>query len=91
MIAGSGYINHRGEPVSCADFVALNRSELEKKPGKPRKTKGAYNVIADLVAVFSSDASNRVHYMLLSEEDLALGPEVAALLEQARAHGASMK
>ncbi len=86
VIAGSGYINHRGSPVSCADFVATNRAALVKQPDRPRKTKGAYNVLADLVAVFSDDASNRVSYMLLSEEDLALDSEIHSILDQAREH-----
>jgi hypothetical protein len=79
VIAGSGYINHRGDPVSCRGFVALNVGALSN-----RQTKGAYNVLTDLVAAFSSDADNRVLYTLLAEKDLELGPEVAARLEEVR-------
>lgn len=91
VIAGSGYINHRGEPVSCADFVATNRAALIKVPGQPRKTKGAYNVIADLVATFDGGRGNRVLYTLLSEEDLALDAGIAERLASAREVAKAMK
>ena len=74
-----GYINHRGVPISCADFVAINVGALSN-----HQTKGAYNVMTDLVAVFASDASNRVEYMLLAEDDLQHSAEVSASLANAR-------
>jgi hypothetical protein len=44
------------------------------------QTKGAYNVLTDLVAALSGadQDDNVVRYMLIYERDLALNPEIGA-------------
>lgn len=84
VITGSGYENHQGRVVACSDYVALNNGEV-KDPDK-RKTRGAYNVLTDVVSALSSDMRpvGQVNYMLLLQEDLALDQDVASLMQRSR-------
>ncbi len=69
VIEGSRYLNHRGAVVDCSAFAAPSYS------GLGAKTKGAYNVLLDLITVFApSNATSGValHYTLLYERDLVL-------------------
>ena len=55
----------------------------------PAKTRGAYNVLVDLVTSLASDLpTNAVRYTLLVERDLDLGPPVKERLADARARAA---
>ena len=76
VIAGAGYLNHRREVILCPD-VALNNTRLKASGG--RLTRGAYNVLSDLVIALSNDMRNPggVSYTLLHEADLALDPSMA--------------
>lgn len=85
VITGVGYLNHHNQPIDCSKFVAAKFSQLGQG-----KTKGAYNVLNDVVAALSSDSSNVVKYMLLVEEDLALSPEIGGIIAQAREHARKM-
>jgi hypothetical protein len=70
VINGSTYIGPNGERVDCSSFVATNNSEVAANPGK---TRGAYNLLADLVLGLGNDLpGNAVRYTLLSEEDSSL-------------------
>lgn len=64
VIAGKSYINHKDEVVDCSKFASKSYAGMKKKRGVPRKTKGAYNVIADLVAVYAPKVLSNVHYTL---------------------------
>ena len=70
VISGGGYINHNDEIIDCWRFAAPNYS------GLPGLTRAAYNVLLDLVTVFSRDArvsgGDLLHYTLIDEKDLAL-------------------
>lgn len=82
-INGSVYINASDTLVSCAAFTATSPSEAKTNP---KLTRGAYNVLLDLVTALGSDlAGSTVKYTLLPERDLALAPALAKRLEQARA------
>ena len=48
VIAGKSYENASGKRVDCTEFAAVKNSELGT-----RKTKGAYNVLADLIVAYS--------------------------------------
>ena len=53
----------------------------------PSKTRGAYNVLLDLVTALGSDlSSNTVQDTLLTEQDLDLSPALAKGLADARAN-----
>ena len=71
VISGRAYIDERAEIVDCSAFASPNYAGLE------RGTRGAYNVLLDLIAVFSdsieSTGSSRLLYTLIYERDLDVG------------------
>ncbi len=82
-INGTVYLNAANTLVSCADFTAGAPSEASTDP---TKTRGAYNVLLDLVSALGSDLSGgKVLYTLLTDADLALAPDLGAGLAAARA------
>jgi hypothetical protein len=82
VINGSAYLSPRHERIDCASFVATNNTEVASDPSK---TRGAYNLLADLVLGLGNDiAGNAVLYTLLMEQDLALAsPAVVSAREKA--------
>jgi len=71
VITGSAYIGADGQRVDCSSFVALNNGEVAANPAK---TRGAYNVIVDLVLGLGSDLpGTTIRYTLIGDEDLAVG------------------
>ena len=79
VIAGQSYINHRDELVDCSAFAAGGYSSLSDT-GK--KTKGAYNVFADLILSFAPEGTDYLYYTLGREKsldlDLLIGHNYAA-------------
>jgi hypothetical protein len=70
VINGSAYLGPHNERVDCSSIVATNNGEVASNPSK---TRGAYNLLADLVLGLGSDLpGNSVRYMLLTEQDLSL-------------------
>ena len=83
VITGGLYINHQDKLIDCLEFVARNNERVNEKP---TRTRGAYNVLLDLVAALASDArSNTVKYTLLAEDDLALDEKLKQRLADDRA------
>jgi hypothetical protein len=83
VINGTVYINPADELVDCSAFTATNQAELDSNPAR---TRGAYNVLVDLVTALAADLpGNTVKYTLLAEADLALSPALASGLAAARA------
>lgn len=84
IISGSLYINPANELVDCRRFAA---ARIKDPHTKPNLTRGAYNVARDLIVALSGDlpGGDRVKYTLLEESDLALAPEIAQSLADARA------
>ena len=82
VINGSSYLAPNNERIDCSSFVATNNTEVANDPAK---TRGAYNLLADLVLGLGNDlAGNTVLYTLMVEQDLALAsPIVAAARAQA--------
>jgi hypothetical protein len=81
VIVGKGYIDHNDRVVSCSGYAATKYDQLGVKNDKDvYRTKGAYNVLTDLVAALSGadQDDNVVRYMLIYERDLALSPEIGA-------------
>lgn len=78
VIAGKSYINHLDKAVDCSGFAAAGYSTLNTSV---KKTKGAYNVLADLIVSFSAPGVNHVLYTLGREASLKLdtnlGPDYA--------------
>ena len=82
VINGTVYLNPAHELISCAPFAATTPREAASTPSK---TRGAYNVLVDLVTALSGDMpSNTVKYTLLTEPDLDLAPALKQSLDDAR-------
>ncbi len=80
VIAGRRYLNHRGAVVDCSAFAAPGYG------GLGTKTRGAYNVLVDLVTVFApsnATSGTGLHYTLLYEGDLHLKVNANQTLENA--------
>ncbi|WP_310991988.1 peptidoglycan-binding domain-containing protein [Aequorivita marina] len=69
VIVGKNYINNRNNLVDCSKFTSTAYSQLNSRS---KKTKGAYNVLADLVVCYSKPGVNHVLYTLGREESLDL-------------------
>jgi len=81
VINGSAYIGPNNDRIDCSSFVATNNNEVASNPSK---TRGAYNLLADLVLGLGNDLpGNTVRYTLLMEQDLALS--ASPVLADARA------
>ncbi|MFT4762511.1 MAG: hypothetical protein ACI9XO_003204 [Paraglaciecola sp.] len=70
VIAGASYINHKDEVIDCSKFASPSYAGMKKKAGVPRKTKGAYNLLADLVAVYRPKEQNTIRYTLGRDSNL---------------------
>lgn len=82
VINGTLYIDDSDNLVSCAGFAAISPAEVAANPDK---TRGAYNLLADLVTAFSSNNPRQaVKYTLLDEGDLRLDAQMAAAFEADR-------
>lgn len=85
VINGSVYMNQKNQLVDCSAFAASNNSEVSSTPSK---TRGAYNVLLDLVTALASNmGTNTVKYMLLAEADMDLDHQLKEKLADARALG----
>jgi hypothetical protein len=83
VINGSVYFNADDELTDCSAFAATNQGELNTNP---QKTRGAYNVLLDLVIALASDmTTNSVKYALLADKDLDLAPALKQRLADAAA------
>ena len=69
VIAGKNYINNQDKLIDCSSFVSGGYSDLN---ASSRKTKGAYNVLADLIVCYSKPGVDYVLYTLGREESLDL-------------------
>lgn len=78
VIAGKSYLNHLGNPIDCSAYAATGYKELGGK-----KTRGAYNVLADLILTYAPLGTKNVYYSLINEKRLAQFKNVnaTALLE----------
>jgi peptidoglycan hydrolase-like protein with peptidoglycan-binding domain len=83
VINGAVYINSNDDLIDCSAFCAVSPSQATDR-GTGR-TRGAYNVLVDLVTALASDVpGNAVRYTLLAEQDLDLSPGLKLGLAQAR-------
>ena len=81
VITGSVYIDPEDELIECSRFAAVRSSDPMIDPSK---TRGAYNVLVDLVTALSSDQVPTVKYTLLIEPDLEPDPALRQKLVDAR-------
>ncbi|NND91622.1 MAG: peptidoglycan-binding protein [Granulosicoccus sp.] len=69
VIAGRSYINPTGDVIDCSSFAATGYRELNREH---RKTKGAYNMLADLVLCYAPPSVDYLLYTLGRDESLLL-------------------
>lgn len=69
VIAGKSYINSRGDAIDCSAFAATSYHQLNKIH---RKTKGAYNVLADLILCYAKPSVDHLLYSLGRDESFNL-------------------
>ncbi len=80
VIEGKRYLNHRGVVVDCSSFASPGYAGLGPK------TRGAYNVLLDLITMFAPSnaiSGTRVNYTLLHEPDLDLAVSANQKLSEA--------
>jgi peptidoglycan hydrolase-like protein with peptidoglycan-binding domain len=75
VIVGKNYINNQNALADCSKFSSTAYSELN---ASSKKTKGAYNVLADLVVCYSKPGVDYVLYTLGREESLNLDTNFGA-------------
>ncbi len=75
VIAGKNYINNQNQLVDCSAFASSGYSQLNTSS---KKTKGAYNVLADLIVCYSKPGVDHVLYTLGREESLNLDSNFGA-------------
>jgi len=89
VIAGSSYLNSSGQLKSCKKFAASNSSSLGNSVTGGRRTKGAYNLLMDLILVYGRNTPwslcPPLRYTLFSASDLvAAGVATKAELKTIR-------
>lgn len=83
VMNGTAYLTPDHELVNCSTFAAVNNKEIAANPSK---TRGAYNMVLDLVTALGSDLpAPTVRYSLLGEGEMALDPALRQGLVDARA------
>jgi hypothetical protein len=71
VIAGRSYINPRDQVIDCSSFAAASY-------GAAKKTKGAYNVLTDLILCYARPETNYLYYTLGREDSLKLDSALGA-------------
>lgn len=71
VLAGASYINDQDQVVDCRKFAASSYSELDV-----RKTRGAYNVFADLILSYAPADTTTIAYTLARDETSFLSDQL---------------
>lgn len=69
VIAGKSYINHKNELQDCSKFASSSYGGLTDSK---KQTKGAYNVLTDLILCYAPPNVTTLYYTLGREDSLAL-------------------
>ena len=75
VIAGKSYVNHRGSVIDCSPFVATSYAQLNTAD---KKTKGAYNMLSDLVLCYAAPGVDYLLYTLGRDETLEIADTFGA-------------
>ncbi|MBK6929445.1 MAG: peptidoglycan-binding protein [Saprospirales bacterium] len=70
VIAGRSYLNNHGELIDCSGFSAISYADLAKG-----KTRGAYNVFADLILSYAPPGVRTLRYTLGRDETFRNFPD----------------
>ncbi len=63
VIAGLSYLNNEGEKIDCSAFASRSYDDLSKG-----KTRGAYNMLSDLILTYAPKKKNTICYTLGRDE-----------------------
>lgn len=69
VIAGRSYINNRDKKVDCSNFAATFYSDMSDQI---KKTKGAYNMFADLILAYAPQGIDHLYFTLGRDTSLNL-------------------
>lgn len=75
VISGRSYINNFNNAMSCAKFASRSYGDLTTSA---KKTKGAYNMLADLVICYTKPGQHSLTYTLGREESLNIDTNFGA-------------
>ncbi|MDO7170580.1 peptidoglycan-binding domain-containing protein [Mariniflexile sp. AS56] len=75
VIAGKSYINHNNELQDCSKFASSSYSGLTDSN---KQTKGAYNMLTDLILCYAPPHVTSIFYTLGREDSLALSNNFGA-------------
>lgn len=77
VIAGASYINHQEKLIDCRAFAGRRYADLGKKNGLNKvQSRGAYNVLADLILCYTPKEQNTVYYTLARESTAFLSEKI---------------
>ena len=71
VIAGGSYINHKESIINCHHFAAPSYNQLGG-----RKTRGAYNLLADLILTYAPDGVRTLAYTLTRDDTAFLSDQL---------------
>lgn len=71
VIAGASYINHKEAIVNCRHFAATSYGEVGN-----RKTRGAYNLLADLILTYTPLGVRTLAYTLTRDDTAFLSDQL---------------
>ncbi len=71
VIAGQSYINHKGHVVDCSAFASPGYGDLARN-----KTRGAYNMLTDLILNYAPPGIFTVTYTLSRDETFFLSDDI---------------
>jgi len=75
VISGRSYINNQPKAIDCSKFASKSYSQLTTSS---KKTKGAYNMLADLVVCYTKPGVTSLIYTLGREESLNIDANFGA-------------
>lgn len=78
VISAKSYLNNRNQVVDCSAFASTSYSGLKKG-----QTRGAYNVLADLIFAYSPVGKHTLRFTLGRDDTLDLEPGIGAAYAEA--------
>ncbi|KAA5825748.1 peptidoglycan-binding protein [Algibacter amylolyticus] len=75
VISGKSYINNHNQVIDCSKFASRSYGDLTTSA---KKTKGAYNMLADMVICYTKPGVNNFLYTLGREESLDIDSSFGA-------------
>ncbi|MBI5917582.1 MAG: hypothetical protein HY842_19610, partial [Bacteroidetes bacterium] len=71
VIAGQSYFNHEDKLIDCSAFASPGYSDLAKG-----KTRGAYNMLTDLILCYAPEGVQTITYTLSRDESFGLSTDI---------------